>query len=132
MATDTANLAGLLHDARSFDNESKTDLEKIKLALLREILLALNPMADVSSNALIESINCLQCLRPYQIPLIQIALLQQIALVALNPAPVNTPVQCGVVDPVLPPVGACGIYYRTDNGGVWVWDGAVWQPVIGP
>lgn len=127
MATDTANLAGLLHDARSFDNESKTDLEKIKLALLRRILLALDPMADVSANTLIESINCLQCLRPYQIPLIQIALLQQLVEAITGTDAGTGVVVCGVGPPVAAPATGCGLYIQTDTGTLWTYFGGSWS-----
>ena len=127
MATDTANLAGLLHDARSFDNESKTDLEKIKLALLRSILLALDPMADVSNNGLIEQINCLQCLRPYQIPLIQIALLQQIIEAITGTDSGTGVVVCGSGPPVVAPPTGCGLYIDILTGILWQYYSGSWR-----
>jgi hypothetical protein len=36
-------------------------------------------------------------------------------------------VTCGTTDPVDPPSGSCGLYYRTDTGALFIWDGAVWQ-----
>lgn len=39
-------------------------------------------------------------------------------------------VLCGTVNPTDAPTGTCGIYYRTDTGEVWVWDGAVWQQIL--
>lgn len=41
-------------------------------------------------------------------------------------------VLCGAADPVAAPTGTCGLYYRTDNGSLWKWNGAAWEALIGP
>lgn len=37
---------------------------------------------------------------------------------------------CGTSDPIAAPSGSCGIYYRTDNGGFWYWNGSAWIQFI--
>jgi hypothetical protein len=39
-------------------------------------------------------------------------------------------VECGIVNPTVAPASNCCIYYRTDNGAVWFWNGAAWIPLI--
>lgn len=41
-------------------------------------------------------------------------------------------VDCGLVDPTVPPVGNCGFYTNTVTGGVWYWDApnTTWQSLI--
>lgn len=54
-------------------------------------------------------------------------LLQALVYLAATAAGGGTSrVTCGTADPVDAPVNGCGIYYRTDNGAMFIWDGAAW------
>lgn len=50
----------------------------MKLALLRQIVITLNPMADTSPQALLAQANCYRCYQGME-PLLELALLAQIA-----------------------------------------------------
>lgn len=41
-------------------------------------------------------------------------------------------VTCGTSDPVDAPASGCGLYYRTDTGTVWYWNGSAWIILFGP
>lgn len=41
-------------------------------------------------------------------------------------------VTSGTADPTTAPASTSGLYYRTDTGTLWAWDGAAWQPLINP
>lgn len=91
----------------------------IELGLLRQILLALNPMADTSTNALLETVGCYNCLLPGQQTLIGLALLKQIVDGGLG---AGGGVTYGTVNPTTAPVNDSGLYYNTTSGEVWIWN----------
>lgn len=37
---------------------------------------------------------------------------------------------CGIVDPVDPPTGDCGLYFNTVDQSFWAWNGAAWVELI--
>jgi hypothetical protein len=102
----------------------------IKLALLCAI--ANGTTMDCSSQNLVNQANCLMCQIPSgMVDAIEIYLLCQIASSGGGGGGGGgAGVTCGAVDPVAAPSGTCGLYYRTDNGGVWIWTGAAWLQVI--
>lgn len=105
------------------------DKDLIKLGLLKDILLALDPMADTSPNALVAAAKCYAC-APGFYPLFELGLLLLIANSISGGG--ASGVTCGTADPVAAPSGTCGLYYRTDNGSLWKWNGAAWEEIIGP
>lgn len=98
----------------------------IKLALLCAI--ANGATMDCSAQNLVNQANCLMCQIPQgMVDTIQIYLLCQIAGGGTGG---SAGVTCGTSDPITPPSGSCGIYYRTDNGGFWYWNGSAWIQFI--
>ena len=123
MATDANTL---LAAVKCYECLAPGQWQLLKLALLKQTLLALNSMSDTSVNTLLASVKCYECLAPGQWPLLELALLQQIA------AGVGTGgVLCGTTDPpVAAPTNNCSMYYKTTENKWWYWDGAAWQPAI--
>jgi hypothetical protein len=119
----------LLDAARCFVCLSPTQAQVIRIRLLCAIATS-TPMAACDPNTLLEAANCLMCLSPGQLQAIEISLLCQIA--GGSGGGGGTGITCGIVDPVAAPTGSCGLYYRTDNGGVWYWSGAAWVQLIAP
>jgi hypothetical protein len=66
--------------------------------------------------------------------LVEVQLLNQILVyaeaLAAGGGTTTQRVLCGVVNPTVDPGTTCAIYYRTDTGSVWIWDGALWQNII--
>ena len=79
MATDAQSL---LAEAACFQCEAANaySAQLIKLALLKQILLASNPMADTSPETLLAQAACFQCFaaNPYMLQLMELALLVQL------------------------------------------------------
>jgi hypothetical protein len=72
---------------------------------------------------------CFACLGPREMQLIELQLLCEI--LAASSTSVGA-VDCGLVDPVVAPTNSCTLYYRTDNGGLWMWNGVSWIVLIAP
>lgn len=70
---------------------------------------------------IVEGAKCFSCIPPGM--LLQ-ALVYLAAQVASGGA---SRVTCGTADPVTAPANGCGIYYRSDTGAIFLWDGAAWQ-----
>ncbi len=75
MATDAQTL---LAGSNCYNNFS-AQFSLLKLGLLRQIVLAQNPMADTSPQTLLANVNCYNCYGPGVWPLLELALLQAIA-----------------------------------------------------
>jgi hypothetical protein len=103
-------------------------IQLVNLALLCRILQTQDPMATCDVNTLMESAKCFDCLSEFQLAMLQAQLLCEIQ--AGGGTGGGSGVTCGVVNPVAAPTGTCGIYYRTDTGSIWLWDGAAWQQKI--
>jgi len=124
MATDANSL---LEASKCYENcTAPGQWQLLKLGLLQQILLASNPMADTSVNALLEDAKCYACLSPGIWMLLELALLQQIVNNGGGGGGGVGSVLCGTVDPTTAPTGTCAIYYRTDTGTIFVWNGAAW------
>jgi hypothetical protein len=109
---------------------SSKQLKAIQVTLLCAILNG-GPVMTCDPPTLLSNAKCLMCLEPWQLDAIAIYLLCQILANGGTGGGGGSGVTCGIVDPVAAPTGSCGIYYRTDTGKMWVWDGAVWQIEIG-
>jgi hypothetical protein len=77
---------------------------------------------------LVNSGNCFSCLTPKQLAYIQTQLLCDVLSALATPG--SSVVTGGVVNPTTAPSGTYGIYYRTDTGAVWVWNGTAWIPGV--
>lgn len=71
---------------------------------------------------IIEGARCFSCIPPGMLLQALVYLAAQIA----SGGGTGGAVTCGVADPVAAPSGSCGVFYRTDTGAVWIWDGANW------
>ena len=69
---------------------------------------------------IIDGAKCFSCIPPGM--LLQ-ALVYLAAQVSIGGA---SRVTCGTVDPVAAPANGCGVYYRTDTGAFFLWDGTQW------
>lgn len=81
---------------------------------------------------LISEASCLLCtVPPGMWEAIKVSLLCQIAAGGGGGGG-GSGVTCGVANPVAAPTGTCGLYYRTDDGSLWKWNGAAWGQLLGP
>ena len=126
MATDANTL---LAETVCFSCLSEGEWQLLKLGLLKQILLAQNPVADTSTTALLEAAKCYACLSPGIWQLLELALLQQIVDAGGGGAGGGA-VTCGVVDPVAAPSGSCALYVNTVAQSLWYWDGVSWTALI--
>lgn len=102
-------------------------LQLVNTALLCQILKSSNPMASCDVSTLLASARCFEgCTTPAQLMLIQTQLLCEILAAGGGGGGGGGGVTCGVVNPTEAPVIGCGLYYRTDTGSIWIWDGASW------
>jgi hypothetical protein len=115
MATDAQTL---LTEAQCYECNGANDysLLLMKLALLRQILLASNPVADTTPQALLADASCFSCYAstPYMLQLMELALLAQI-VDAGGGGGGGSLVTLGVVNPE-------GVV--TDNPGALYWNKA--------
>ncbi len=125
MATDATTL---LDETKCFVCLPPGMWQLLKLGLLKQILLASDPMADTSATALLAAAKCYECLPPGMWQLIELGLLQQI--VDGGGAGGGGGVTCGAVDPVAAPTGSCAIYFNTAAHSLWAWNGAAWEALI--
>ncbi len=72
----TAN--ALLAEVACYANQTDRQWLLIKLGLLKQILLSVNPMADTSPSALMQAAGCYACQSPGFWPLFELGLLKQI------------------------------------------------------
>lgn len=99
--------------------------------LLCQILKVYDPMSDCDVQTLVNSAACFNCLSKDELQRVIAQLLCDIK----DAGSVSSGcVDCGTVDPVAAPTGTCCVYYRHDNGAVWVWKAttASWLQVIAP
>lgn len=122
------NTQTLMASANCYATLAMDQLQMVNAALLCQILKALNPMASCDVSSLMESAKCFAaCTTPTQLMLVQTQLLCEILAVAGGIGPGGgSGVTCGVGAPAAPPSGTCGIYYSTDTGSIYIWDGASW------
>lgn len=115
----------LLSQASCFACLAADQLQMVIASLLCQILKAANPMANCDVSTLLQEAKCFQsCTAPAQLLLIQTQLLCNIW--AAGGGMGAGLILCGTADPVDPPTGNCAIYYRTDTGAIWIWDGSAW------
>lgn len=120
---DTCEPSTLMAAAKCFTCLGPTEQYAIQTYLLCQI-----SGMSCEPATLMDSARCFTCLEESQLAAINTYLLCQILLAGGGGGGVS--VSCGIVNPVAAPTGSCAIYYRTDNGAVWVWNGAGWLPII--
>ena len=103
-------------------------LAAINTAILCRIAINYGAMATCDPQTLVESAACFACLSPFQLQIIQTQLLCEILNSAAGSG--GGGVLCGVLNPVAAPTGTCALYYRIDNGSLWMWNGVTWVPLI--
>jgi hypothetical protein len=129
MATDANSL---LADVNCYQCAPPGQWQLLKLALLRQILLALDPVANTDVNSLLATVNCYQCLTPGLWQLLELALLKSIADAGGLGGGGSGGVLCSTADPTDDPGVTCALHYRTDTGELWSWnDGAgTWDQLL--
>lgn len=120
----TCSPQALLDDAAAFAAIPRGMLDVIQTALLCRIAQGLGMSCNAQS--LIDDAACFACLSPGELALVQLQLLCNIATALSGGSGSIFGVICGTSDPVAAPSGACGIYYRTDTGAMFIWTGAAW------
>ena len=82
-----------------------------------------------TAQELMDDIACLKCsIQSGDVPLLIIGAVSSITAGGGGTGGVT----CGAADPVAAPANACTLYYRTDNGSLWKWNGAAWEALLGP
>lgn len=107
-------------------------LESIPPGMQLPILISLfAQLAGVSADpqTLIDGAQCIACGIP---PGMQVAVLISLLSQAVSGGGLAGVTCSAASDPVDPPTGTCGIFYRKDTGATWIWDGAAWKSVIAP
>jgi hypothetical protein len=123
MATDVNTL---LEASKCYENcAAPGQWQLLKLGLLQQILLASNPMADTSVNALLEDAKCYACLSPGIWMLLELALLQQIVNNGGGGSGGST--LCGAGAPVAAPSGTCALYINTVDGTLYEFYNGSWH-----
>ena len=97
----------------------------MKLGLLKQILLASNPMAATDPQSLLTSANCYlsYASSPYALELMELGLL---ALIATNGGG-GGGILSGAVDPTTAPSSTAAIYINTTSGRVWLYYNGTWN-----
>lgn len=116
-------------EASCFNCFGYGDVKLVEVALLCRVLRALDPMATCNVQDLLNEAQCFLCLSPQQWELIKLQLLCNIEA-ASGGGISGGSILCGLVDPVADPGVACAVFYRTDTGSIWLWDGAAWQQKV--
>ncbi len=117
----------LMADARCWLSSGQTDLyDRLEILLLCRISQGI-VMAECSPSALISDAYCLTCTIPREMwPAVKLALLCSIASGGGGLGGITS----GVVDPVAAPTGSSALYYRTDTGTLWMWNGVAWVALL--
>ena len=130
MATDANSLLAQASCYSCYASNNFT-LQLMQLALLRQTVLAVNPMADTSPQTLLAQAKCFECFapNPYALKLMELALLAQ--LVSGGGTGVQE-VFSGNGSPagVITPVGTTAIYVQLDSvppRTIWTFAGGTWS-----
>jgi hypothetical protein len=101
----------------------------VMYAILAALIDVGNGLPVPDAQTLASEANCLLCyLSPGMVPY---AILQAIRGISSGGGG-SGGVTCGAADPVAAPSGTCGLYYRTNDGSLWKWNGAAWGQILGP
>jgi len=126
MATDAPTL---LASSNCYNNFS-AQFGLLKLGLLQQIVLALNPMADTTPQTLLSSSNCYNCYGPGTWPLLELALLQLIVQNGGGGGGGGSAIYSdnyGGGQPNITPSTNTAIAIDTSNGTIWTWYSGAWH-----
>jgi hypothetical protein len=79
-------------------------------------------------NVIMDEARCLECAIPAGY--LPYAILAAISNITGGGGGGTGGVTCGVADPVAAPANACTLFYRTDTGTLWMWNGSAWVNLI--
>ncbi len=128
MATCSANT--LLQDGRDFSDLGESELRVLSVVLLTKILLALNPMADVTASALMAAAKEFSGLSDRLLQVIQTQLLCNISVTGTGGSG-TTQVFIGTGAPVANPGLTVAFYVDkspTAQTVLYWWNGTTWIP----
>lgn len=121
----------LLNEARCYECNTSNGygLELMKLAVLRRILLAMDPTAVTDPSTLLNEARCYECsgANGYMLLLMELALLNRLVDSATA---LSGNVTCGTGAPTVAPASGCGLYVQTDSvpaGVIWQYYGGAWH-----
>lgn len=126
----SCSISALMQGAGGFNAAASTPYQLAKLALLCSILKTMNPMATCDLPTLLSDAKCFCAVTNKPFEKVELQLLCEIRAAFSGAVSGVTGVDCGSADPVAPPVTGCTLYYRTDTGGLFGWDGGAWFPIV--
>jgi hypothetical protein len=130
----TCDPQALMESAKCFALIPSGQLQVLSISLLRQISLAVNPMADTSPQALMASASCFACLSAGQLAIIQTQLLCNIADTIGGGGGGASCVLGGAVNPVAAPPAGCtnAMYINSVTSSLWYWNSgtSTWLPLI--
>lgn len=122
MATDANTLLEL---TKCYQCAPPGEWQLLKLGLLKQLVLANDPMADTSPTALLELTKCYQCMPPGFWQLFELGLLQQIADAGGTGG--GGGIQCTVGIPVAAPSSSCALAIDTTDGTIYEFYSGAWH-----
>jgi len=120
----------LMHSAREYNGLSDQQLQVLKLALLRQILIALDPMANISASALMASADEFNAMSDHVLQVLQTQLLCEISATGVGGGGAGG-VLSGSGVPVAAPTSSSAIYIDKNPAALTVlywWSGTAWVP----
>lgn len=128
----TCNVPLLMQGASGFNAVTETPAQRAILALLCQTIQTVDPAMTCNAASIMQDAKCWCAVTdsPFEKALLQLL------CVLTNTITGNisgvTGVNCGTGDPVAAPSNSCTIYYRSDNGAFWFWNGSTWVQFISP
>lgn len=127
----TCNAQVLMQEGNCFCGVTVRPFQIAKLALLCEMIKILNPMATCDLPTLMQSAKCFCGVTTNPFEMVELQMLCELRSALSGGISGVTGVDCGTGDPVAAPISGCTLYYRTDNGNLWMWNGSAWILLIG-
>lgn len=132
----TCSASALLQDGQGYNDLGEFELRVIAVALLRKILLAINPMADVTATGLMASAAEFRSLPENILQVIQTQLLCNISDTGITPGGgggggTASQVLTGTGAPTVDPGLSVAIYVDKDPAAqivLYWWNGTAWIP----
>lgn len=128
----TCDVGSLISTAGRFMCLPLTQLLGVQTELLRQLVLARNPMAATDVQSLLTAGKCFEHLPVAQVLGIQTQLLCEI--LQAGGVSANSCLVCGDTDPVADPACDCALGYNRLTGAFFMWDDSqtAWLPLISP
>lgn len=128
----SCNVQALMAGSGGFNAVAATPYQLTKLVLLCHAIQQLNPAMTCNVPALMKDAACFCAVANTPFEKVELQLLCELVNAISGTISGVTGVNCGQADPVAPPVSGCTIYYRSDNGAFWFWNGSAWIQFIAP